>query len=429
LDSRALTKIQTVVLVAVIFVAGLAGAVAYTILGGQDQFSETIKIGIATDLDVGGEQVWLGAVLAAEEVNAEGGVLGRQLEIVAEDEDFYSLDPQVSIDALNRLISVHEADFVLAGYTTPLTVQEICADQEVILFCGSSMDEFTQRVADDYDRYKGSFRVGLGNQTSAVNGLTDSLMVLRNYTGFSKVAYLYGDTDAARRLYPGVADSLSQQGFETVYENSIPRDTIDFSSYFAAIEASGAEILVPAFNIGRIPFVKEYHDRESPFVVWGNVGGGNEKFWQETGGKCEFVSFVGHPIVAGYPITSKTLPFIEAYTDRWGKEPNPYAATGYDLVRFILADAIRRAGTIENEAMIAALEATDIETAMTRRHVYTSDHDIMVGEAGPNRPGEDYLLVCLFQWQDREQVPVYPKELLEEAEATYLFPDWPGPWD
>lgn len=429
MDSKALSKIQTLVLVAVVIVAGLAGVAAYAIFGNQDQSSETIKIGIATDLDLGVEQVWLGAVLAAEEVNKEGGVLGRQFEIVVEDDDFLATDPEVSINAVTRLISVHKADFVLAGYTNSLIVQEVCADQNVILFCGSLVDEFTQRVADDYDRYKGSFRVGIGNESSGVNGLADSLLTLKNYTGFSKIAYLYGNSDAARRLYPTVASSLSQQGFETVYENSIPGNTIDFSGYFAAIEASGAEILVPAFSTGRIPFVKEYHDRQSPFVVWGNVGSGNEKFWQETGGKCDFVSFSGLPIVASYPITSKTLPFIEAYIDRWGKEANQHAAVGYDLVRFILADAIRRAGTIETEAMIKALEATDIETTMTRRHVYTSDHDIMVGEAGPNRPGEDYLLVCLFQWQNGVPVPVYPQGIMEEAGATYKFPPWSGPWD
>ena len=78
----ALTKIQSVALLAVIVVAGLVGVAAYVILGGQDQASETIKIGVATNLDTGYKQIWQGAVLAAEEVNAEGGVLGRQFEIV-----------------------------------------------------------------------------------------------------------------------------------------------------------------------------------------------------------------------------------------------------------------------------------------------------------------------------------------------------------
>jgi hypothetical protein len=97
-------------------------------------------------------------------------------------------------------------------------------------------------------------------------------------------------------------------------------------------------------------------------------------------------------------------------------------------VRFILSGAIKRAGTTETEAVIKALEKTDVETSMARRFVFTSSHDVMIGSAGPNIPSEDYMLVCLFQWQNGTQVPVYPQEILEQAGATYKYPDWNGPW-
>ena len=423
MNSRTLTKIQSVALLAVV-VTGLVGVAAYVILGGQDQASETIKIGIATNLDTGYKQIWQGAVLAAEEVNAEGGVLGRQFEIVVEDDP--GNDPLVSKNALDRLISHHKANFIFGGSTIPFTAQERCADENIILFCGTYANEFTQRIVEDYDRYKGSFRAGLGNETSATYGIADSLLTLRNYTGFNKVAIL---TPSSTQIYSGVRDYLGTQEFDIVYQNSYATGTVDFTSYFAAIEASEAEILLAYVKFGAVPFVKEYHDRQSPFIIWGDTGGMMDKFWEETGGKCEFASFAASPVVAGYPITSKTLPFREAYIERWGEKPNQHAAIGYDLVRFILVDAIRRAGTIETESMVAALEETDIETTMTRRHVYTSDHDIMVGEAGPNRPDEDYLLVCLFQWQNGVPVPVYPQGIMEEGGATYMYPPWSGPWD
>jgi hypothetical protein len=98
-------------------------------------------------------------------------------------------------------------------------------------------------------------------------------------------------------------------------------------------------------------------------------------------------------------------------------------------VRFILPDAVKRAGTTETEAVIKALEKTDVETSMARRFVFTSSHDVMIGAAGPNIPSEDYMLVCLFQWQNGTQAPVYPKQVMQEAGATYKYPNWPGPWD
>ena len=80
--------------------------------------------------------------------------------------------------------------------------------------------------------------------------------------------------------------------------------------------------------------------------------GWREQFLGVDRGKCEYVSFVGLPIVAGYPLTNKTLPTREAYMQRWGEIPNVTATNAYDVVRFILPDAIKRAGTTETEAVI-----------------------------------------------------------------------------
>lgn len=435
LDSNAITKIQALLLTALLVVAGVVGVVAYVLLGGQNQSTETIKIGICGDIDnVRGGRYLRGATLAAEQVNAEGGVLGRYFEIITEDDDSETepYDIVVAQSALTKLIAVDQADFILQpGARAPTTYQDNCADHKVIFFYQGMQDELAQRVADDYERYKGFFRVGAGNLSSAVNGMADCVLTLRNYTGFSKVAYLALDNPTLTGMASGMADSLREQGFDIVYENRFPPNTLDFSSYFAAVEASGAEILVPFFagTLGA-PFVREYHTRQSPFVVWGVLADIQEPdAWEQTDGKCEFVSFVGYPIVSGYPLTSKTLPTREAFIERWGDIPETTTAAAYDLVRFILPDAIRRAGSIEYEAMIKALEATDVETSRARHWVFTSAHDVMVGGGGPNNPAEDYLVVCLFQWQDGVQVPVYPKGLLEEAGATYKFPPWTGPWN
>ena len=89
---------------------------------------------------------------------------------------------------------------------------------------------------------------------------------------------------------------------------------------------------------------------------------------------------------------------------------------------------VRRAGTTETEAVIKALEKTDVETTTARHFVFTSSHGVFIGMAGPNRPDADYMLVLLFQWQNGTQVPVYPEEIMEEAGTTYKYPPWEGVW-
>jgi hypothetical protein len=124
------------------------------------------------------------------------------------------------------------------------------------------------------------------------------------------------------------------------------------------------------------------------------------------------------------------MPFREAYVERWNGEVPSWSGTLiYDFIRFVLPDAIKRAGTTETEAVIKALEKTDVETTTARHFVFTSSHDVFIGMAGPNRPDVDYMMVLLFQWQNGVQVPVYPQEILDEAGATYKYPPWRGPWD
>lgn len=94
------------------------------------------------------------------------------------------------------------------------------------------------------------------------------------------------------------------------------------------------------------------------------------------------------------------------------------------MVRFILPDAIRRAGTIETDAVIQALEKTEIETSLAKKFAFTSSHDILASSTDA-----DYWQQFVSQWQNGDLVPVYPEKTMEEAGATYTYPPWPGPWD
>ena len=149
--------------------------------------------------------------------------------------------------------------------------------------------------------------------------------------------------------------------------------------------------------------------------------------WVNTDGKCEYVSVSSSAVDANYPLTSKTLPFREAYMERWSEIPDSTAAISYTVLRYIITDAVGRAGTLEVNAVIDALETTSVETPNAKNFVFTSSHDLMTGD--PSDLDSDYTIFPMFQWQNGEMVPVYPKKIMEEAGATFMFPDWPGPWD
>jgi len=434
LDSKALTKIQSVALIAIVLVAAVGGGAAYVLWSATLPPPEDIRIGVCADLDGPyGKDIWRGAVLAAEQVNAQGGVLGRNFTLLGEDDDSgTSADISVGINALTKLITVDQADYVISmGAVNLLAYQDVCCEhKKIFLSVGVGLEDFSQRVLDDYEKYKYSFRISTVNNTASSARVLDETITIRNYTGFTKVALLFDDFPVGKALGANLDQSLRENGFEVVYNTPYALLTTDFTSHLAAIEASGAEILVPyILTQGAVPFVKEWYDRQSPFIVWGNLLLATyDNFWEVTGGKCDTVSFAGPPVAVGYPWTSKVLPFREAYVKKWGENPTGVAAAAYDAICFILPDAIKRGGTTETEAVIKALEKTDVETTQARHFVFTSSHDVLVGSGTPNSPFEDYMVINMFQWQNGTQVPVSPEKTMLEAGATFKYPPWRGPW-
>jgi len=427
-----LTKIQSIILIAIIVVAAVGG-VAIVLWDGPNQSSETIKIGVLDDLDgIVGRPNWQGAKLAVEEINAEGGILGRQVELVGEDHDGGE-DPVILTNALIRLITQHEVDFIVGGAPghTDTIVQDIIAQHKIICLSASIIpDAITQRVLDDYDTFKYYFST-MFNATCGKLGITDSMIHIREITGFNKVGYLAEDLPWNKDSREALDVFLPENDFELVYQGTFPLGTVDFSSYFAAAEAAGVEVLVPMIVLdGGIPFCKEYYDRQSPMLVFGgsNLLASDPNGWAWTEGKCNNMDFGTIPTTTGYPFTSKTLQTRDAYMDRWGEPITWGAAITYDNIKFILTDAIERAGTIETEAVIKALEETSVETSNARDFVFTESHALMMG-TDANDPDADYSIVIGFQWQDGVQVPVDPRKIMEEAGAILTFPDWPGPWD
>jgi len=433
LDSEALTKIQSIIIIAIIAVAAIGGGVTYFVWNEEGQSSETLKIGILDDLDgLTGIPSWQAAILAVEEINANGGILGKQVELIGEDQDGGG-DPVILTNALTKLITHDNVDLIVgaASGQQGLLIQDIISEHKILFIArNSGLEDVTQRVLDDYERYKFFFSMSF-NASSGMLGITDSMKHIRDLTGFNKIGYLAEDLGWNKETMEKLDDFLPENGFELVYKGKFPLGTVDFSSYFAQAEAAGVEVLLPMIALdGGIPFAKEYYDRQSPMLIFGGIClyVSDPNAWEWTDGKCNNMDFGEYPTTTGYPFTSKTLQTRDAYMNRWGETITMGAATTYDAIRFVLVDAIERAGTIDTDAVIEALEKTSVETSNARDFVFTESHALMMG-TDANDPNEDYSIVMGFQWQDGVQVPMDPRKIMEEAGATLTFPDWSGPWD
>jgi branched-chain amino acid transport system substrate-binding protein len=421
LDSKAVTKIQAAILIVIIIVASVSGIAAYFLLS-TSQSAETIKIGLLVDLPSGQEMV-NGAILAAEEINAEGGLLGKQIEIVWEDSDIAeeNVDPSKAITALTRLITYDKVDFVISGGGENYIIDTAVEHKKILFGTVSPSVSLTQRVAENYDRYKYFFRLS-PNETTFAAQFADSLVHLREITGFNKVAYLAFDMPQIKVSIEALNALPEDYGFDLVYRGLYPWGTLDFSSYFAA----GAEIMMPlVITPEGVAIVKEWYERQSPMVLWGLISAASDvNSWNDTEGKVEHITvFAPSALQLGYPATNKTLTTQEAYLNRWGTQPELGAVATYDCIRFLLYDALQRAQTTETEAVIKALEQSEVSNSLEENFKFTANHDHYFESFNETAAN------MMFQWQeDGVMAIVYPKAIMEETGATYTYPEWQGPW-
>ena len=146
---------------AMVFLFGMA---SFTVAFGQ----EVIKIGVIGPMKfVQGKGHWNGATMAAEELNAKGGIqVGNKkmkIQLVQADSNEF-LNVTDATNAMERLMTQDKVDFVLGGFRTEavLPMQDIAMEhKKVFIGLGAAHPELCERVAKNYNTYKYFFRAPL----------------------------------------------------------------------------------------------------------------------------------------------------------------------------------------------------------------------------------------------------------------------------
>ena len=127
--------------------------------------AKTIKIGVIGPMQfVQGKGHWNGATMAADEINAGGGVnVGgkkMKIELVKSDSNEF-LNVTDATNAMELLVTREKVDFIVGGFRSEavLAMQDIAMDyKKIFIGCGAAHPELCLRVAKDYDTYKYFFR-------------------------------------------------------------------------------------------------------------------------------------------------------------------------------------------------------------------------------------------------------------------------------
>ncbi len=392
---------------------GLSFAFAVLTAGGAPpaaaQANDPIKIAVIAEAQsIAGAATPGGAQIAADEINAKGGVNGRRIEIITYDNKSSSAD---SVRAFQRAVSDDKVSAVIASYISEvvLALEPWAARLHMPLITpGAASNEITRPIHDDYDKNKYTFHGFLTSaaQAQAVCDAAKELLV----DGLKMKTAVIMSEDAAwtKPLDAGYEACLPKIGLKVLDHIRFSPDTTDFTPIFNKIEGEKPDVIVTGIShVGVQPTV-QWKNQQVPIPMFGiSAQAVSPTFWQDTNGAAEGVPSLAFA-TASTAVTPKTKPFAAAYQARFGTAPAYTGYTAYDDV-YIIADAIRRAGSTDPDKMVAELEKTDYEGVVGRVKFYGRSDQFTHGLIY----GPDAINGLVFQWQDGKQVTLWPARIAE----------------
>jgi branched-chain amino acid transport system substrate-binding protein len=410
---------------------------------GIPAWAKTIKIGVIGPMQfVQGKGHWNGAVMAAEEVNARGGVkVGdkrMKIELVKADSNEF-LNVTDATNAMELLMSRDRVDFVVGGFRSEavLAMQDIAMDyKRIFIGCGAAHPELCERVAKDYDTYKYFFRGTPFNsrflvrtafiQMATVAGIMKATLGLPKI----RIAVVAEKAMWADPLIPAAQGFIPKLGHEIsgIWRPS-PVAT-DVTAELSAIQRADTHIILTFFSssVG-IPFARQAGELKIPAAQVGiNVEAQKDGFWQATQGQGDYVMTL-NTYNRNVESTELTKPFVDKYVKRFGETPT-YTADTYAAIIYNIVPVIEMTGTLDADRLVKVMETREFITP-GGKVAYIKDeegrplHDLKWG------PG--YLTSLGVQWQDGKQVGVWPnkwKAAEGAPELTYkgIVPYKIAPW-
>lgn len=344
-------KLLSIVLTAVMAASLLAGC-GGSGASGSSASGDTFKIGVIGPLTGGaaayGTAVQYSAQIAVDEINAAGGINGKQVELKAEDDE---LDAQKSVNAYNSLKD-WGMDMLIGCVTSAcsIAVSEETKNDNMFQLTPSGS-------ALDCVKYDNVFRVCFSDPAQ---GAASAQYIGQNGLA-SKVGVIYDSSDVySSGIYQTFAQEAANQGFEIVSAEAFTADSkTDFSVQIQKAKDAGAELV----------FLPIYYTEASLILQQANTMGYKPIFFGCDGldgilGVENFDTSLAEGAMLLTPFAADatdelTQSFVKTFEEQHEITPNQFGADAYDAVYAIKAAA-------EKENVTPSMSVSEIGDAMKK---------------------------------------------------------------
>ena len=357
-----MTHTKTTILAALLSATALSGAYA----------ADPIKIGVVTPLSgtyAGiGQQVKWGLELATKEVNAAGGIMGRQIELSYEDSE---ANPSVAVQKAEKLFEVGKVDFLTGTVNSgaTLAVGQVAERANKLL---ATTVSFADSITGDKCS-PNVFRVNAkaGQQSTALAAW------LAKAHPKAKVFYLGPDYLMGRSTVAAFQEAAAKVGATNLGEVFAPLDSKDYSQYFGQIRAAQPQVLytsVAGNDTVRLFTQMQEFGLLKNLTVLGASGTVTSQNIGAIGKAAEgFTTGVGYSAEIDTP-ANKT--FVAAFKAATKAEPDLYGTDSYGLI-YAYKAAVEKAKSTETDKVRTALRGLTWSTPQGDKTIRAGDHQAM----------------------------------------------------
>jgi ABC-type branched-subunit amino acid transport system substrate-binding protein len=294
-----------------------------------------------------------GLKMAADEINAAGGINGRKIRLIIEDSGY---DPKKAVLATQKLVEKDEI-FALVGALgspTVLAAQDIVLDAGVLQLFPLTAAEFTYRM----DASKPQERLKFSNNVPYVESTAAATKWMVETNGFKAPCALHQDDEFGKSVLDGFVKYTTDARIKVPAITSYKRGAADFSSQVARMKADGCDFIVLGTVI-----------RETIGVIGeAKKLGWNVPMMTSIASNVQEIPLLGKELVEGlfsasqfeqpYEDTAseRVKGWLASYRKQFGTEPSGTAIIGYNAMATFAHYAKLAGPNLNGKSMLDALE-------------------------------------------------------------------------
>lgn len=334
--------------------------------------SGPIKIGVVTPLSGTytpiGEQVKMGLDLAAKEINAAGGINGRKINLIYEDEE---ANPAVATQKAEKLFQVEKVDFLTGTVNSGSTLavgQLAERNGKLIATTVSFADSITGDKCSP-NVFRVNARAGM--QSAALAAWVEKEIPKAN------IFFIGPDYEMGRSTVSAFKKASTETGAKDVGEVFAPLDNKDYSPYFGQVRSAKPNVIytsVAGNDTVRLFTQMDEYGVNKGITIVGASGTVTSQNMGAIGKSANgFVTGVGYSPKLDNPANKK---FVSDFQKAYNKLPDLYGADSYGLLYFYKA-AVEKAKSTDTDKVRVAMNDLSWQTPQGVKKMRSGDHQAM----------------------------------------------------